>query len=164
MNKKYFAKFLAVEGEIKEGELPCQVLDTYTNKIIEYKKYEYGSNASDYYKKVKLSLCSRDIKIGDKVSSLLTDCTYFTEATKEHIISNQGVDNSNQYFKVIGEISPDALNYVKEGDEFDEQDLAFGNKAVTSEWIKEPSISNAIALVRNDTWKIKIKGPCGHFH
>jgi len=38
--------------EIKKDELPCEVLDLYTNKIWVYRTSEFGSNASDYFIKI----------------------------------------------------------------------------------------------------------------
>ena len=58
-----------------------------------------------------------------------------------------GKSLSGEWIKVIGEISPDALGYVKEGDEFDETEVSIYD------------VLNKISVLG-----IKIKGPCGHFH
>ena len=69
----------------------------------------------------KLYITSRDIQVGDKVK--------FPESLKDTIIdTSKGLDLGSYkiygYFKVIGEISPEA-KWVKEGDEFDDSELAF---------------------------------------
>lgn len=89
----YFVKFLPVEGEIKEGETGISVNNTtYTH---------YNHLGKDYGKPARLFLCSRDIQIGEK-------CYH-----EKHIAlgptTTKNEDNSSFVFKVIGEISKDAL-------------------------------------------------------
>lgn len=127
--KPYFTKYLPVEGEIKEGQTGISINNaTYTH---------FNHLGKNYGKPAKLFLCSRDIQVGDNVF-------YKEEQTKfEKIDHDEGYpewvfSNSQTYhaptngkiwdkeippFKVIGEISPEALTYVKKGDEFDEESI-----------------------------------------
>ena len=61
----------------------------------------------------KMMLTSSDIQVGDK---------YYNQRLNlwgdAHVLPS---DPADKCIKVIGEISPDALSYVKEGDEFDEE-------------------------------------------
>lgn len=155
MNKTYFTKYLPVEGEIKEGDdyLFCGKVIKCTNILNDL------SNGNDSplevtRQRVKLFLCSRDIEKGDKIYFPRLDKYHkFFEHIGRHIIC-QSINGGNtesfykeEYFKVIGEISPDALSYVKEEQEFDLNDLALKQYSIVS-----------------DKNIIKIKGPCGHFH
>ena len=121
MSKKYFTKYLPVEGEIKEGDKyscphkghgidlgngiphkPKTIICTYPHS---------GYTCKDCYK-IKFFLCSRDIEPGDQVYSDF-DNGYLGIAKKK----SEGFN-----FKMIGEISPEAT-WVKEGDEFDEGEI-----------------------------------------
>lgn len=190
--KKYFCKFLPVEGEIKEAKSPhVNDGDFYIDR--EGKIYRNGwkgiSPPVDIFKfkKAKLFLCSRDIQVGDKVRSF----NYPEQEEREvinlrvskkmvgkdthseiyHLADIQypneiGTAAVSQFFKVIGEISPDAT-WVQEGDEFDEDEV--------QECIGQPHSKQAIPVI--EPWKskilkdkpecfivFKIKGQCGHFH
>ena len=128
--KTYFAKYLPVEGEIKEGDTHCL---NRQGKIINFvtpisDKIASFANKNGDNKPVKLFLCSRDIQVGDK------DVWNNTNQVLEGPITDKDLsainffkENApecpdNQYYKVIGEISPDAI-WVKEGDEFDRDEL-----------------------------------------
>lgn len=65
-------------------------------------------------KKVNLFLCSRDIKHGDKYHDY-AGSPVFTHDEDDPMLDKD-------CFKIIGEISPNAT-WVKEGDEFDEEDI-----------------------------------------
>lgn len=73
--KKYFAKYLAVEGEkITLGGkyiTGCgNVYDVDEESLKAHKKLEKSEGkkvVNNYFKPVKLFLCSRDIQIGDEV-------------------------------------------------------------------------------------------------
>jgi len=133
-DKLYFAKYILVEGEIKEGE---SVIDEHKtlHKVAHIGQgYIYNTDMAALYnpKKVKLFLCSRD--------------------------------NPEQ---VLGEVSDKAV-WVKEGDEFDENEIELWGHTIT------PNTRQAIRTVGFDKYKeymkefqkliVKIKGPCGHFH
>lgn len=108
--KQYFAKYLPVEGEIKEG-LPALFTDGVIAIPLQCNVELAKKNGA---KVVKLFLCSRDVNLGDDV----LDSNF-----NKHYVSDNYMTNKHQWegnwFKVIGEISPNA-KWVKEGDEFDE--------------------------------------------
>lgn len=167
--KPYFAKYLPVEGEIKDGQMGISINNAlYTHA--EHLGKEYG-------KPVKLFLCSRDIQVGDTVHYLYD---YDIEWVVDKVFKTTFKSGStecplNVFYKVIGEISPEA-KWVKEGDEFDEEETA---------WRYEPEYDGPEFYLLKDypIWKklikerrgnlrdikyfpkcIGIKGPCGHFH
>lgn len=130
----------------------------------------YNINGIRKLTPVKLFLCSRDIQVGDKV---LCPMPYKNNKLEEFVIverpENYHLDMlvgkfsdgremkepaylNQMAFKVIGEISPDAIFYVKEGDEFDEDQISIVYKI-------RGSISDKLEVLF-----VKIKGPCGHFH
>lgn len=86
----------------------------------------------------KLMLASSDIQVGDKARSIEFPEEEFTVSSiemgsgkdhypKELLVWNRKDEQVSYWrtlantFKVIGEISSDALSYVKEGQEFDEE-------------------------------------------
>lgn len=147
--KKYFAKYLPVEGEIK---FPANIYC-----LSEGLRLNCQSMVCPDCRLAKLFLCSRDIKVGDKVRS-----------DKEPHIEYELNDGNNRalLFKVIGEISPEAT-WVKEGDDFDEDEwmpmLAWGSEDFYSYQegeVKEIFYSNPL-----QGWEIKILcNNCKHFH
>ncbi len=124
---KKFAKYIPVDGEIQEGDigldpfgLPYHCKD---GKMLDEDESTYYllKDYSDKFRKVKLMLCSREVKVGDKMR--MTDNPFLEVEWTEKLDfskSNTFTGTDPDAFKVIGEISPDALEYVKEGDEFDE--------------------------------------------
>lgn len=155
MNKLYFAKYLPVEEEIREGDL---LLTKKGDVYIHYKKYITGlpypvmQIVSPEDKKVKLFLCSRDITIGDKLYPL-EGAEDQKEGAEMTCAQDVVVFKRNRAFKVIGEISPEAT-WVKEGDEFEGEGIDF------------------VPVVSDEDYKVErtgrifyiVKGPCGHFH
>ena len=160
---KYFTKYLPVEGEIKEGDRVIHP-DGEVRKCIEIIKKDIKENDlivmtenSGHYrdkcKKVKLFLCSRDIKVGDKVKVDVLDNGKLNDFTFKNIDIDEGLpvwefegvglfnyfpgyDEELPPFKVIGEISPDAI-WVKEGDEFDEEEIERLDRANGRKYTKE---------------------------
>ena len=152
---KYFAKYLSVEGEIEEGDYwthsglqARKIIDI--DKKVNLKEYPEVKTKRDYLKLknaklCKLFLCSRDIQIGDWITNINRQETHVDEELLSTI--NKGLLPED--FKVIGEISPEAI-WVKEGDEFDEDDVRFmiagytvfsgddieRNSCSETEWIK----------------------------
>ena len=117
--KKYFAKYLPVEGKIKDD-------DYFEEEDITGKKYILKNLGPlsllphDHLKsrqKVKLFLCSKDIEVGDIVKEQLLNGKL--ENFTIHTLNDIDLDKQ---FKVIGEISSDAI-WVKERDEFDKTDF-----------------------------------------
>jgi hypothetical protein len=186
MNKKYFAKYIQVKVEINEIRTGDKVtsnepylkglIGTYlggndflnhNNEIVNLPDWQNRFK----FKKVKLVLCSRDIQAGD----ILKECN---KDNKERIVhhfepvllfgvyvyepwpsENEEWIQADQAFKVIGEISPEAI-WVKEGDEFDEDEVHVVGE---NSWGERQSID---LYKETDNPKIycEIKGPCGYFH
>lgn len=74
---------------------------------------------------------------------------------------NNGGKSEIEPFKVIGEISPYALSYVKEGQELNEEDIQF---TVYEPYEPAWSVSLEEWLEFSCKKNIQIKGPCSHFH
>src|SRR4051812_38335154 len=128
---KYFCRHIPVEGDVKVG-------DTFTSTKPNGDRYKASSIKDGYVYTSPLSfrfriqdctlnklfLCSRDIQVGDEVhhgaiegaTQIVDDVEKFS---KPHEITGQ-------FFKIIGEISPDAI-WVKDGDEFEENDVEIFN-------------------------------------
>lgn len=190
MNKPYFAKWLPVEGEIKwdantaknEYGYPMFLVggniiaaSDVRNGIVwsHFKSY----NAIDC-KCIKLFLCSRDIQVGDMGRRLnigewkkIVNFSIEETETIDPWVELEGEEpfylgdcTFKTSYKVIGEISPDALGYVKKGDEFDESEVKCMLKdAVSVEY------SYPISKLGKENWEhenfyIIVKGMCGHFH
>jgi hypothetical protein len=159
--KLYFAKYLPVEGEIKEGDLyladgnlvcKAKIPKKYNNPHVPY---------FDSYKKVKLFLCSRDIQVGDKFFHNDFPNKEFEVESSLHF--TKLIKTSGSY-KVIGEISPEAT-WVVEGDEFDEEHIkrnhicydTWGNTGYCFHCQRSKGCDS-------EDYNYLIKGPCGHFH
>lgn len=128
--KKYFAKYLPIEGEITVGD---QFLSAWRkeHKFFWYPTADYITDThyiwgnqpyakEDAVTKVKLFLCSRDIQVGDgiKLEPLVSEPDYPINTEEEAAHWR----NVKEAFKVIGEISPKAV-WVKQGDEFEEDEV-----------------------------------------
>lgn len=188
MNKTYFAKYLPVDGEIKEGDI---VMGTNGVSVIWGVKSKhglqyYGWDESIQYmkspRKVKMFICSRNIKEGDEIYlSKINEYHKFKYET-EHRITCQSINGIHDEdfdvqdrFKIIGEISPEAI-WVKEGDEFDEEQIGILYNFV-GEDIDEQLFTTEDFWKKVKQWykgkkvpsyvnpPISIKCPtCGHFH
>jgi hypothetical protein len=164
--KKYFAKYCSDEGEINEGDKVRHngQIVTILKKEGEGDTYKtdgfpvYGSNLQ----KVKLFLCSKDIEIGDK-------CREFNNIDKEIIADWDEVTTSIEYpgfvyFKILGEISTEA-KWVKEGDEFDEDEIAHHKICHDSPYNMGCCFHCSRSKGCDSTdYNYLIKGHCGHFH
>lgn len=169
---KYFAKYLLTkEKYCKHGE-PCLYAEGDIGISGKPYKSEIGA------KPIKLFLCSRDIQVGDKVNNnniiktieqnkgsnpdeikLLED-----DLTHWFTFEQGGLSTNKDTFKVIGEISPDAI-WVKEGDEFDEDKLCVRLTNMHGALNNYAFHKFEDILQYNSTYiRIGIKGPCGHFH
>ena len=165
MSKKYFTAYLPVEGEIKEG-------DKYSSEGYNEPKTasaDWSKSTCSFYDvyKVKLFLCSRDIQVGDKVIYEATPLLgeKVVKSIDDKLVTTNDGDKtySHNLIRVIGEISSDALSYVKEGQEFDENKVCIyafdgqdDNYFSIEEWDEEK--------YHVEYWHIEVKGPCGHFH
>lgn len=156
--KKYFAKYLPVEGEIGDGD-PITYIG-FDGISIRHNKRGREALVKNgiHLQKMKLFLCSRD--------------TYYGEPPIGNYIDSKIVGiGTVEATKIIGEISPEAT-WVKEGDEFDEDELDpylyclkhpdesfyFDEFNQTLEWIKLNPNPIKYKVV------VKILGPCKHFH
>lgn len=182
---KYLTKYIPVEGEIKErdkciclfgnsgnkfnNEFFDKVLDvnivrelTKTPNQLKFSNaYPDSLHYANDFQKVKLFLCSRDIKVGDDVyeHGRLENIKMSGYIFGDHSIK------TDLLFKVIGEISPDALSYVKEGMEYEEENIQYG--------LYHTSVGR-VAVVKKESFEkmqpeyyikyVQIKGPCGNFH
>ena len=182
---KYFAKYFPVEGEIKKGEKVYwtdpddghssgiyTVVETPTDDItLILSEYSEAEVLHHEIQPVKLFLCSRDIQVGDEITHLggLKE----TINSEEYLQKCQILFKTGEAFKVIGEISPDAI-WVKEGDEFDDKDL-YPIPYSYNEWYEKfdkqdrgrfesHASINRYNQVPNGWKAYKVKGPCGHFH
>ena len=154
MGKKYFAEYVPEEGEVKEGD-KAGINSIYGRKFligdvigVEGKSvslsFEKGYHAQTYdsadVKKVKLSFCSRDVQVGDKIKAYreignepgfpnsLED-GLCTEVNGDYITYTGGWQpkiyiEKKWCFKVIGQTSPNST-WVKRGNEFDEDDFYY---------------------------------------
>lgn len=159
--KLYFAKYLPVEPDgkrkdmlnhkirIKKDRRLGKIINTGVDTGMYFTEMDDGERDYDEmydWDFVKLFLCSRDIQVGDKISFEGDESTINLLHYCEDERHLQRLKKSETpFFSVIGEISSDALSYVKEGDEFDEDEVLFTSVDYVG-------------------WRYKIKGPCGHFH
>jgi len=121
---KYFTKYLSIDGKIQKDDFLLQN-DVGITQCLSDTEGERLTKTG--YKKVKLFLCSRDINYKDK---------FFFKDNPTEMINKGGLDSDDRYwvsdgetlyskgecFKVIGEISPEAI-WVKEGDEFEQNQI-----------------------------------------
>jgi hypothetical protein len=174
MSKQFFAEWLPVEGDSDYvqcwGKAVCK--RSKSNSAI-YHLIDNAEGAppiTDFevktipqgFKHVKLFLCSRDIQVGDechyrgfkgKVGRSIhgKQVWVLDDSEGNHLIY---ADDLDSLFKVVGEISQEAT-WVKEGDEFDREDLRANGVGVN--WSEESHDSGK--------YKFKIKCPtCNHFH
>lgn len=168
---KYFCRYLPVEGEIKKGDW------AFYNNILH--QVQYDNNNLIGWKKVKLFLCSRDIQVGDKVRCKFSTSTEEFTGEVESIMEWGGAyvinpDESQGFlgkpcpllketYKVIGEISPDAT-WVKEGDEFEVEDIAYEDYRGATHNLKDLLIDFKDDLQHLPEGPWLLRGPCGHFH
>lgn len=179
MNKPYIAKYLPVEGE--ESGLPFGSTTYYGMPFKNTGQYigNFIEERDDYdmYQTLKLFLCSRDIQIGDKVrfshkTGLPEKELIVRSIDKDTVILADGkymihTNPDKLVYKVMGEISLNAT-WVKEGDEFDEGEIAWKcdcgcGKPYTINDIRknlEP-YTDEVELPKGIYF---ILGPCGHFH
>ena len=168
--KKFYAKYLPVDGEINVG-------DTFHSKWRSEHKFVHhvtvGSITDDLYisengtpysksdatSKVKLFICSRDIQVGGEF--------YAIDMSKQ--IAKENYEKLDHDFKVIGEVSPEAI-WVKNGDEFDTEELSFRMIPDTPspahiKFIHTQDFAPGIAMCKKGYWTVGVKNiSCGHYH
>jgi hypothetical protein len=163
---KYFAKYIPIEGKIKEGDYIKDESGIH-HVTAKGSKVQYDAiNKANHIQKVKLFLCSRDIQVGDRVHGTILKGNNVYVSDKEdgyslkddiHRISLEEAQIMDAY-KVIGEISPDAL-WVKEGDEFIKDQLMWRVKDHLSGY-EIDEIDFRESLVPEEEDYIIIKCPC----
>lgn len=164
--KKYFAKYITTGEKVREGL--TILLPQGTPAIV-------GSTPELFegYPVVKMYLCSKNFTVGDTVYSKLKTTLFgivgeigkggfwlSTETVEK--IPKHGFGN---WGKIIGEISPDALRYVKAGDEFDEDEIQRHHICYDT----EANMGYCFHCQRSkgcdsQDYNYLIKGPCGHWH
>lgn len=174
--KRYFAKWLPVEGEpigygekyinkifklTKEGiNVKSHIHDTFGKYLIETRTKRENNDDTfrgrdQYIVKMKLFICSRDLHIGDTV--------LYPDTLQKVKVKNEAASYKIYgCFKVIGEISSEAT-WVKAGDKFNEDELILGSS--TNEHKIRLDIRTPIPFGEEYRWIIYVKNAsCGHFH
>jgi len=130
--KNYFAKYLPVEGEIKEGDWVLYANSYFFVKninniglLVTESDGDFRLNKS-YCKKVKLFLCSRDIEVGDEIiSPIKGSFGVVTEILSKFQCNTHKykcIEMTTGCFKTVGEIlTPN----IKEGQEFTEKEIEY---------------------------------------
>ncbi len=122
-------------------------------------------------KKVKLTLCSNDLSVGDNFNTFVNGRYSFGKISKDSGDS-WGVESSftgvyvkkDEAFKIVGDISPNAT-WVKHGDRINEDDVVRhhicydtpGNTGYCFHCSRSKGCDS-------EDYNYLIKGPCGHFH
>lgn len=187
---KYFTKYLPVDGDIKVGDkirsessskhaVTVTTIDEdgdYVTDELDFHEYmdrSYFVVRKNKAVKIdnKLFLCSKNIQVGDNA---FYNIGYKTEPKSIEDECDLDFIHRSDGYKVIGEISPDALSYVKEGQEYDESEVGIlynfiGEDSENTLYSIDVFWKEAKRWYRNyipDYIKpdIAIKGPCGHFH
>jgi hypothetical protein len=161
--KKYFAKYLPVEGEINEGDKAINLLSKELVHVFAINapksigvnviakapvnRTEKWLNIKNL-KKIKLFLCSKDIQVGEEITYLNANDGY-TNTILGDEEQKQFFLKQIEVFKVVGEISSEAT-WVLEEDQFNNDEI--------------DKIYFDTERNYGDIEYIKIKGPCNHFH
>lgn len=191
MNRNYFAKYLPVGGEIKEGDKYLWLGELYEASSLSIKSGQAKNP-------IKLFLCSRDIQVGDTIRAkdnsgemLITKETRVGVRGELTILTGEKSEGDitwaqleSDWYKILGKISPEAT-WVKEYDEFTENEIEIvykkkfeclcGKKDTLSSWWgksnnciheTEDNYNHAYTCFREISVinYIKILGPCKHFH
>ena len=177
---KAIAKYLPVEGEIKDGDTILHHKGGLYTAIsndgvlcIDTEEYS-GAIGPELYKVVKLFAVTQDIEVGDEIWDLFKGVKHgIAEKVHEDYIEFKDLSysmdrTSGGAVKILGELSPNATWEIKDGEEirvkeFDCYIEKDGGKVwggrdasnLTSEAISE--------LLERKTF-LKVLGPCGHYH
>ncbi len=128
--KQYTARYLPVEGEIREQSIiyyspsgnalnpPKEGVYKVTKTSLNTISFDNGTVDRKLCKKVKLFLTTNDIQVGDKV---------LDEEFCDWIVVESDLKNTKALTKVIGEISDKAI-WVKDGNKIDEKDVSIIGK------------------------------------
>lgn len=123
--KQYFAKYLPVDEEIKIGDIVLENLLTGEKELFQIDS-ENDIDLSVQIK-VKLFICSKDIKKGDKFFFRENNPIYNSPNEQIYRRLEEKMVEENPLlpdfmYKVVGPLSEEAT-FVKEGDEFDKGDV-----------------------------------------
>jgi hypothetical protein len=170
---KYFAKYIGVPDEVQVGLLfkanhnhNAGVVETIEDegertRVIylcegEQKRWTLKSMGSV----VKLFLCSRDIQVNDLVTNIDTGKERNITTKAELSLAQMQI---GVLVKVIGEISPED-KWVKEGDEFEENDWNYAWKHPLNDWFTLADKHGYVATMSDSRKKkelmVSIKCPC----
>jgi hypothetical protein len=135
---RYFAKYLPIEGEVKNNDTVIFKDRPYRGHATAQIQPDGRIGCPDYkilprkredVQLLGLFLCTNNIQVGDKnVMYLGSDNNYHPHPAPEvtgsdyRRLTEQQKLEGNQIFQVIGLISPDAT-WVREGDEFGDEGL-----------------------------------------
>ena len=170
---KAIAKYLPVEGEIKEGDkvmfpngiIADMLSGTEVNGKLGYsidaaQGVKKAKEALDSFigqeKKLKLFAVTHDIEVGDEVISKIN-------GRKSTIKVDQEIEILKDIcFKVLGELSPKAI-WVNEGDviKIEDQDGTLIYWHITEDGRRQTWTFGA-PLESNKY--LRVLGPCGHYH
>ena len=121
--KKYFVKYLRVDGDVKEGDMYVSHLSEPPQRMGPINFWSFPLY------KVRPYLCSGELEIDVDDEFLHETLATKTKHTCTERPSEQcviGDDNINYFkgfcYKIVGEISPRA-DWVKDDDEFDEDEI-----------------------------------------
>jgi len=159
----YFAKYLPVEENLEKG-------NSYIRKSSPwniYHNFKYSLQILDMQElqKVKLFLCSKDIKVGDRTNNGIIE-KIEGNFSEEIWCIKDGIGKyhiKESTFKIIGEVSPEAV-WVKEEMKFNDEDIA---------WISDDGDEELYFIDKDWDWKefnttnamFAIKCPtCKQFH
>ncbi len=180
---RYFAKYLPDDTKLKKGDT---VLEGKRLAIIENIGLDTGIpliryldnntvDCGDFFQKVALFICSKDDVILDYKFMWSGDDINTFEITTERKLDvfkfsleheKETRDGYAYYFTVIGKVSPDAI-WVKEGDEFNDEDLGIrltNHHGDIFSMTSEPFTLHNFKQYNRDYVRISVKGTCGHFH
>lgn len=134
--RKYFTKYLPVEGEIFQNNQFLFKGNLYKAGQIDQDRIEDFNHDKTFplsqCKKVKLFLCTSEIKVGDEVMDFYFNKGIFTEEEERPewiIVTYNGITTSEDRkntFKVVGEVSTDAV-WVTDRMEFNEHEVRLMN-------------------------------------
>lgn len=121
MKGKFIAKYIPVDGEIEEDD---KAINPSNNKVVRVNKACLKNLVTSEWKKVRLFICSTDIKVGDLVRYQDDDWGVPITVSDTMRLKEWIKKGDETIFKIVGEISIAAI-WVKENDEFDKKDLAY---------------------------------------
>jgi hypothetical protein len=193
-DKPSIHKFLGMDTKMK-NHVWLRVIEGYKNEAGK----EYMAHIVNIMNvpKIKMYLCSRDIQAGDTVFFRLASGAVEKQLKCVEVFEDDRIDGSkaitvvledgeykvhttpdetNQCYKVIGEVSQNAL-WVKPGDEFNLEDLKRGYKPARFSSMIVGLVDYTVEQIIQEQNYLKktingielhtvyqIMGPCGHFH